>query len=84
MIMERSLFLLIFLIAFALISMVTIPLLQNKNKYEIFHYKHTYSDGSQNDMICIFDHRTGEYRVEILSKNEDFGFIPFDNLNETI
>lgn len=43
-----------------------IVLASNQKKYEIFHFTHVYSDGSKNDMICIFDHNTGEYRTEII------------------
>jgi hypothetical protein len=45
---------------------IGVQLMENRNKYEIFHYKHTYSDGSQNDMICIFDHVNGNWRIEPL------------------
>ncbi len=39
---------------------------ENSNKYEVFHYKKTYPDGSQNDMICIFNKLSGDYIVNIL------------------
>lgn len=64
--MSHGLVVLILVFFVALASVITFSLVANKNKYEIFHYKHTYSDGSQNDMICIFDQMTGEWRVEPL------------------
>lgn len=66
MIMQKSTVLLFFFSFFALISAIAAPMLSNKNKYEVFYYKQTYSDGSHNDMICIFDHSTGKWKVEAL------------------
>lgn len=37
-----------------------------KPTYRIFHYTNKYSDGSQNEMICIFNNLTGEFKSEIL------------------
>lgn len=39
---------------------------QNKQKLEVFHYVKTYEDGSTNNMICVFDHKTGEYKCHLL------------------